>query len=40
MAGGFENNKRKLAEMKKEVSGLATILATLKSEGKQNTRYI
>jgi len=35
--GAFENNRRKLAELKKEVSGLATVLATLKSEGKQNT---
>jgi predicted DNA binding CopG/RHH family protein len=35
--GAFDNNKRRLAEMKKEVSGLATIMATLKSEGKQNT---
>jgi len=35
--GAFENNRRKLAELKKETSGLATIMATLKSEGKQNT---
>lgn len=35
--GAFENNKRKMAELKKEVSGLATVLATLKAEGKQNT---
>lgn len=34
----FENNRTALAAYKKEISGLATVMATLKSEGKQGTQ--
>jgi hypothetical protein len=34
----FENNRAALAAYKKEISGLATVMATLKSEGKQGTQ--
>ena len=34
----FENNRTALAAYKKEISGLATIMATLKAEGKQGTQ--
>jgi len=34
----FENNRTALAAYKKEISGLATVMATLKAEGKQGTQ--